>query len=407
MSENNYYNIVIIGAGAAGLFCAFNIAQQNKRVLVLDHANKVGKKILMSGGGRCNFTNLNTTHEDFTSQNPHFCKSALNQYSAYEFLSLVEKHDIEYVEKSLGQLFCKNSSKDILKMLLDECSSEGVKIYKKCEIKSISKNNVFEIKTSIDNFTSDSLIIATGGLSIPTLGASGFGYEIAQQFGHEIVNTSASLVPFTMVKKLLEQLKYLAGVALSVSVSCKQQKNIITINDDMLFTHRGLSGPAILKLSMHWTFGEEIEINLLPNTDVIEYLAEQRLKHPDQLMINSLAKIMPKKLTEFIVDESLAKFKLKQLDKSALEKLKQKIHYWTITPAGTEGYKTAEVTEGGVETNQISSKTMESKLVNNLYFIGEVLDVTGQLGGYNFQWAWSSAWCAAQNVIYTCRKNKV
>jgi len=398
LSDNNHYEVIIIGAGAAGLFCAFNVAQKGKRVVVLDHANKVGKKILMSGGGRCNFTNLNTTHEDFTSQNPHFCKSALNQYSAYEFLALVEKHMIEHVEKTPGQLFCKNSSKDILNMLLDECSKAGVKIFKRCEIKNIEKSIQFEVKTSIDNFSSESLIIATGGLSIPTLGASGFGYEIAQQFGHEIVKTRASLVPFTLSEKLLEDIKHLAGVALPVSVSCKQQKRLMTINDDMLFTHRGLSGPAILKLSAYWEFGVEVEINLLPQTDVIDYLSEQRSQHPDQLMLNSLAKIMPKKLAEFIGTEALAKLKLKQIDKPALEKLKHKIHHWKLIPAGTEGYKTAEVTEGGVDTNQISSKTMESKLVKNLYFIGEVIDVTGQLGGYNFQWAWSSAWCAAQNL---------
>jgi len=406
MLENNHYDVIIIGAGAAGLFCAFNTAQKNKRVLVLDHANKVGKKILMSGGGRCNFTNLNTTHEDFTSQNPHFCKSALNQYSAYEFLSLVEKHGIEHVEKTAGQLFCKNSSKDILKMLLDECSSVGVKIYKKCTINSIEKRNVFEIKTSLENYSSDSLVIATGGLSIPTLGASGYGYEIAQQFGHEIIKTNASLVPFTVGKKLLEKIKALAGVALPVSVSCKQQKTTVPIVDDMLFTHRGLSGPAILKLSAYWKFGVEIEIDLLPQIDVIEYLSEQRAKHPDQLMTNSLSKIMPKKVTEFISNESMAMLKLKQLDKPVLEKLKKKIHHWKLTPAGTEGYKTAEVTDGGVDTNQISSKTMQSKLVDNLYFIGEVLDVTGQLGGYNFQWAWSSAWCVAQHFINNAESYK-
>ena len=398
MLEKNHYDVIIIGAGAAGLFCAFNVEQKNKRVLVLDHANKVGKKILMSGGGRCNFTNLNTTHEDFTSKNPHFCKSALNQYSAYEFLALVEKHKIEYVEKGPEQLFCKNSSKDILKMLLDECADSGVKIYKKCKVNSILKNDNFVIDTSLELYTSEYLVIATGGLSIPTLGASGFGYDIAQQFGHKIISTNASLVPFTLADNLLKKCKQLAGLALPVSVSCKINKKLISIDDDMLFTHRGLSGPAILKLSAYWDYGIKIKINLLPEFDVINYLKNQRLKHPDQILVNSLSQLMPKKLSLYICDEVLHEKKLKQLDKPLLNIIENKIHNWELIPLGTEGYKTAEVTAGGVDTHDISSKTMQSKKVDNLYFIGEVLDVTGQLGGYNFQWAWSSAWCAAQAI---------
>lgn len=398
MTVNNHYDVIIIGAGAAGLFCAFNAGNIGKRVLVLDHANKVGKKILMSGGGRCNFTNLNTCHEDFTSQNPHFCKSALHQYSAYEFLALVEKHNIEHVEKGPEQLFCKNSSKDILKMLLDECASAGVKIYKNCSINKVSNIDGFLIETSMENYSANSLVVASGGLSIPTLGATGFGYELAKQFGHEIIDTKASLVPFTFAKKLLENCKPLSGVALPVSVSCEQNKKIITIDDDMLFTHRGISGPAILKLSANWEYGKEVIINLLPSVDVIDYLKSERLKHPDQLIANSLSQIMPKRLAVYICSDELAESKLKQLDKPHLDKIENKIHYWKVTPSGTEGYKTAEVTSGGIDTNQVSSKTLESKLHKNLYFIGEVLDVTGQLGGYNFQWAWSSAWCASQDI---------
>lgn len=390
----NHYDVIIIGAGAAGLFCAFNIANNNKSVLVLDHANKVGKKILMSGGGRCNFTNLNTMYDDFTSENPHFLKSALNQYTAYDFLSLVEKHNIEYVEKNPGQLFCKNSSKDILKMLLDECASTAVKIFKKCEIEEIKKVEQFELTTSIDNFSCDSLIIATGGLSIPTLGATGYGYKVAEQFGHDVIKTNASLVPFTLPKKLLNKIKELAGVSLRVSVSNKKH----TIEEDMLFTHRGLSGPAILKLSAYWNYGEEILIDLLPSINLIEFIKSERLKHPDKFLINSLSTIMPKRLVEFICVDFADELKLKQLDKSHIDKLKESIHSWAITPSGTEGYKTAEVTSGGVSTEQISSKTFESKKEEKLFFIGEVLDVTGQLGGYNFQWAWSSAWCAAQAI---------
>jgi len=392
----NHYDVIIIGAGAAGLFCAFNLALKNerKRVLVLDHANKVGKKILMSGGGRCNFTNLNTTYDDFISENPHFVKSALQQFTAYDFLALVEKHKIEYIEKSPGQLFCKHSSKDILKLLLDECANSGVKIYKKCSIHKINKINIFEIDTSMEKFTSDALVIATGGLSIPTLGATGYGYEVAKQFGHDIVKTTASLVPFILSNKLLGQLKTLTGISQFVSVSTQTK----TIEDDLLFTHRGLSGPAILKLSAYWHYGEEIKINLLPAINIVEYLKEEKLKHPEKRIQNSLSNIMPKKLASYVCGESFSELKLKQLDKQIIEELNKNIHHWLLTPAGTEGYKTAEVTSGGVSTAQISSKTLESRLVKNLYFIGEVLDVTGQLGGYNFQWAWSSAWCASQSI---------
>ncbi|MCW8935201.1 MAG: NAD(P)/FAD-dependent oxidoreductase [Gammaproteobacteria bacterium] len=389
----NHYDTIIIGAGAAGLFCAFNIAN-NKRVLVLDHANKVGKKILMSGGGRCNFTNLNTLYDDFTSENPHFVKSALNQYTAYDFLSLVESHDIEYVEKDKGQLFCKHSSKDILKMLLDECAKAGVKIFKKCEVNKITKDSNFDIVTNIDVFSCDSLVIATGGLSIPTLGASAYGYTVAEQFGHKMVSTKASLVPFTLPKRLLSRIKELAGVSLRVSVS----NNKYTIEDDMLFTHRGLSGPAILKLSAYWNYGEEIEIDLLPSANISDYFKSERLKHPDKLLVNSLSAIIPKRVAEFICEDFPVELKLKQLDKPVINKIHKAVHNWCITPSGTEGYRTAEVTSGGISTEQISSKTLESKIVDNLYFIGEVLDVTGQLGGYNFQWAWSSAWCAAQAI---------
>lgn len=398
MIVKNHFDVIIIGAGAAGLFCAFNLGCQGKRVLVLDHANKVGKKILMSGGGRCNFTNLNTSHEDFSSQNPHFCKSALNQYSPYTFLALVEKHNIEYVEKGPQQLFCKESSKDILKMLLDECASCGVKIYKKCNINKVIKEQVYRIETSMENYSSDALVVASGGLSIPTLGATGFGYELAKQFGHEIISTSAALVPFTLAKKLLENCKALSGVALPISISCKYNNKTISIDDDMLFTHRGISGPAILKLSSYWQYGHEIEINLLPTKDVTEYLKSQRLMHPEKIISNTLADILPKRVAAYVCSDELATCKLKQLDKPMMDRLKNKIHHWKFTPSGTEGYKTAEVTLGGVDTQQVSSKTMQSKLVDQLYFIGEVLDVTGQLGGYNFQWAWSSAWCAAQGI---------
>lgn len=394
----SHYDVIIIGAGAAGLFCAFNAAARDKRVLVLDHANKVGKKILMSGGGRCNFTNLNTTHENFSSQNPHFCKSALSQYSAYDFLALVENHNIEYVEKEPGQLFCKHSSKDILQMLLQECAQAAVKIYKKCSIEKIEYTDQFNLGASCGEFTAESLVIATGGLSIPTLGATGFGYEIAKQFGHTLVETSAALVPFVLSQKWLTRIKPLAGVALPVRVSCDHNGKAFSIRDDMLFTHRGLSGPAILKLSSHWQSGMEISIDLLPAVDIRQYLSEQMGEHSEQLLVNNLAKLLPKKVASFICEPALQDKKLKQLTKTEIELLEQKLHHWRIWPEGTEGYKTAEVTAGGVSTDKISSRTFESALQKNLYFIGEVLDVTGELGGYNFQWAWSSAWCAANSL---------
>lgn len=395
---NSQYDVVIIGAGAAGLFCAYNTALRNKRVLVLDHANKVGKKILMSGGGRCNFTNLYTSHEDFTSENPHFCKSALNQYSPYEFLALVEKHGIEYVEKAAGQLFCKHSSKDILKMLLDECAAASVKIYKKCSIEKIEAVDDFNLKTTCGEFSAKSLVVATGGLSIPSLGATGFGYEIAEKFGHEIVKTSASLVPFTFSENQLETIHGLSGVALPVSAKCRAGKQEIKIDDDLLFTHRGLSGPVILKLSAYWKFASEVEIDLLPGKNIVNYIAEQIVIHGDQLFINNIAQLISKKIAAFICGEEYRHCKLKQLNKRDIELLENRIHHWIFVPSGTEGYKTAEVTAGGINTEQVSSKTCESKLKENLYFIGEVLDVTGQLGGYNFQWAWASAWCAANSI---------
>lgn len=395
---HNHYDVIIIGAGAAGLFCAFNAAARNKRVLVLDHANKVGKKILMSGGGRCNFTNLNTTHENFSSQNPHFCKSALSQYTAYDFLALVEKHNIEYVEKEPGQLFCKYSSKDILQMLLQECAQSAVKIYKKCAVEKIQYTEQFNLGASCGEFTAESLVVATGGLSIPTLGATGFGYDIAKQFGHTLVDTSAALVPFVLSQKWLKRIKPLAGVALPVRVSCDKDGKSMSISDDMLFTHCGLSGPAILKLSSHWQPGMQIHIDLLPAVDFRQYISEQMAEHSEQLLVNNLAKLLPKKVAGFICEPALQDKKLKQLTNAELELLEQKLHHWDIRPEGTEGYRTAEVTAGGVSTDKISSRTFESALQKNLYFIGEVLDVTGELGGYNFQWAWSSAWCAANSL---------
>lgn len=396
MKQN--YDVIIIGAGAAGLFCAFNAAARGKSVLVVDHANKVGKKILMSGGGRCNFTNLNTAPDDFYSQNRHFCKSALSQYTAYDFLALVERHGLEYVEKEPGQLFCKNSSKDMLKVLLDECAQHAVKIYKKCEVNSIKKENgVFTIETSINRFTAEALVVATGGLSIPTLGATDLGYAIARQFGHEIIPTTASLVPFILSNDVLRATKDLAGVSTQVEVSIGSQYGH-PIRDKLLFTHRGLSGPAILKISMYWSEDEIVNINLLPSLRFEQFLEDERGNHPQQHLINCLSRILPRKLASYICNGKNENIQISQLNKKLVKELAERIHNWKIIPVATEGYKTAEVTRGGVSTDKVSSRTMESKIVSGLYFVGEVLDVTGQLGGYNFQWAWSSAWCAAQSV---------
>lgn len=393
---NQNYDAIIIGAGAAGLFCAIHVAQKGKKVLVLDHANKVGKKILMSGGGRCNFTNLNTTHDDFTSVNPHFCKSALSQYSAYDFLNLVESHKIEYVEKEPGQLFCKNSSKDILNMLLAECAKAGVKIFKKCEIQKIEHNEEFYVETSIENYQTGSLVVATGGLSIPTLGATGIGYELARKFSHKIVSTYPSLVPFMLNEKLLEKTKALSGISVVANI-CISDNNNKCITDAMLFTHRGLSGPAVLKLSAYWKQGDKITIDMLPDNNVEDILESNIKEHKEQSLQNTLNMYLPKRLVCYICGKK-DKIKIKHLSHKDIVELADKIHRWQLAPVATEGYRTAEVTAGGVSTENISSKTMQSQLVPGLYFIGEVLDVTGQLGGYNFQWAWSSAWCAAQAV---------
>lgn len=394
----SHFDVIVIGAGASGLFCAARVASRGKKVLVIDHANKVGKKILMSGGGRCNFTNLNTSPDDFSSKNKHFCKSALSQYTAYDFLDFVESHGLEYVEKEPGQLFCKHSSKDMLKILLDECASHSVKIFKKCEIRSIKKENkAYTLETSINTFNCNALVVATGGLSIPTLGASGFGYELAKQFGHEIIPTSAALVPVILDNRQLEMTRPLAGVSVEVEISQGKRKTH-SIKDMMLFTHRGISGPAVLKMSMYFSSGVEINVNMLPGIDLENIIKEERINHPKQQLENMLGKLLPRKIVLQFLDENLSQTKLDNLTNNDIRRIKESLQQWEIIAKDTEGYKTAEVTLGGVSTDKISSKTMESQLSSGLYFIGEVLDVTGQLGGFNFQWAWSSAWCAACSI---------
>ena len=388
-------DVVIIGAGASGLYCAMTAAQRGRSVLVIDHANKAGKKILMSGGGRCNFTNYVVEPENFIGENAHFCKSALTRYNPWEFIGLVEKHGIPYHERDYGQLFCDDSSKDILNLLLDECAQAGAKVQLKTDIIAIkpvvndSEAQGFIIETSKATIQCASLVIATGGLSIPSMGATGFGYEVAQQFGHDIIPTSAGLVPFTFTDKVGDMIASLAGISLDV-VAFNER---ISFPRPMLFTHRGLSGPAMLQLSNYWQVGEAIHINLVPNVDISDLLIKAKANHPKQLIRSVLTEYFPKKLLLALQDLHWSEFKDKELANIKDENLiaiGDKINNWTIKPSGTEGYRTAEVTRGGVNTDQVSSKTFESKLQPNLYFIGEVLDVTGWLGGYNFQWAWAS-----------------
>lgn len=391
----NKPDIIIIGAGAAGLMCAIEAGKRKRKVLVLEHSHKPGKKILMSGGGRCNFTNYHVTPDNYISHNPHFCKSALSRYTQWDFIALVKKHHIPFHEKTLGQLFCDNKSKDILEMLLKECQQAGVEICLQTSVESIEKHNQhFKLKTSRGNFECESVVIATGGLSIPTMGASPFGYKIAEQFGLKVWPTRAGLVPLTLHPDDKGRLAALSGV----SVNCIAKSRIGCFTDDLLFTHRGLSGPAILQISSFWNPGEELTINLLPNINLNETLTNVQLDKPEKMLKSVLSTYLPKSVVTTFTKSEFLETPLKSLQKKHIESISKQIHHWTIKPNGTEGYRTAEVTLGGVDCNAISSQTMESNNLPGLYFIGEVLDVTGWLGGYNFQWAWSSGWAAGQVV---------
>lgn len=390
-------DVLIIGAGAAGLMCAAVAGKRGRSVLVLDHANKVGKKILMSGGGRCNFTNLYTAPDNFYSENPHFCKSALARYTQWDFIALVEKHGIPYHEKTLGQLFCDNKSRDIVDLLLAECREAKAQIRTRCEIQRIEPLEIeslekgFEVHTSLGKVVCESLVIATGGLSIPTMGATGFGYEVARQFGHNLIPTRAALVPFTLNKRALQRQKDLPGTSLSVDASCEQG----SFHEQLLFTHKGLSGPAILQISSYWREGKKVTLDLAPGLDLPQWLGEQRSEKPESFLHTLLAELWSKKLVQFFLQKnSLESRALKQYRADELHKIGEQLQRWTLTPEGTEGYRTAEVTLGGVDTNEVSSRSMQSQKQPGLYFIGEVLDVTGWLGGFNFQWAWASAHAA-------------
>lgn len=387
-------DVIIIGAGAAGLMCAISAGNRGRKVLVLDHANKVGKKILMSGGGRCNFTNLDISAANYLSHNPHFCKSALSRYTQWDFIALVEKHNITYHEKKLGQLFCNNKSKDILNMLLAECAEAQAAIKTNCIVNKIAKTTTgFKLATTQGNWQCQSLVIATGGLSIPKMGATGFGYDVAKQFAIKVLPTNAALVPFTLIETMKQSLAMLAGTSLDVIVTCNKQ----SFRENILFTHRGLSGPAILQISSYWNQADAITINLLPQIDIFAYLSTQ----PAKKINTVLNKFFSKKLTKILCELWFADFSDKtiaEISQPNLQKIAQQLQQWQFKPNGTEGYRTAEVTKGGVDTSEVSSKTFASKKVNDLYFIGEVLDVCGHLGGYNFQWAWSSGWATGEFV---------
>ncbi len=388
-------DVVIIGAGAAGLMCAFTAANRGRKVMLIDHANKPGKKILMSGGGRCNFTNMYTEPANFLSHNPHFCKSALARYTQWDFIEMVGKHGVPYHEKKLGQLFCDNKSSDILDMLLNECDVAGVKLHMDTSVQSIEKtDNGYLLQTTLGNINCESLVIATGGLSIPTLGATGFGYQVGKQFSHQLLPTRAGLVPFTITDQLKELCTELSGTSVDCLVSC----NETSFRENILFTHRGLSGPAILQISSFWQPGDTVEINLMPDHNVPDWLAEQQTERPNSELKTLLGEIFTKKMANLIAEQWFVSKPMKQYTHAELAEIAEKLASWQVVPAGTEGYRTAEVTLGGIDTREVSSKTMESLKSPKLYFIGEVLDVSGHLGGFNFQWAWASAYAAAQYV---------
>ena len=391
---SGHYDVVVIGAGAAGLMCALTAGRRGLRVLVVEHANKVGKKILMSGGGRCNFTNTGTTPANYLSANPHFCKSALARYTPWHFIEMVERHGIAYHEKELGQLFCDGSSKQIVRMLLDECEAAGVEIRTLCATERVAAGDDggFRLHTSQGRFAAPALVVASGGLSIPSMGASGFGYELARQFGHEVLPTRAGLVPLTLSGKHKERFADLSGVSLPVTASCNGQ----SFSNSMLVTHRGISGPAILQVSSYWQPGDDLRLDLLPGTDAFEQLRQWQAERPAAELRTVLGEVLPKRFAQRLCEVWLPSRPMRQYNTPQLRELASVLEGFALVASGTEGYRTAEVTLGGVDTDGVSSSTMQSRHVPGLYFVGEVLDVTGWLGGYNFQWAWASGHAAAQ-----------
>jgi predicted Rossmann fold flavoprotein len=391
------YDAIVIGAGAAGLMCAIAAGQHGLRVLVVDHANKVGKKILMSGGGRCNFTNTGATPANYLSANPHFCKSALARYTPAHFIELVERHRIAWHEKELGQLFCDESSKQVVKLLLDECAAANVEVRTHCSIEQVvhADGGEFRLRTSQGNFSAPALVVASGGLSIPSMGASGFGYALAKQFGHEVLPTRAGLVPLTLTGKHAERLHDLAGVSLPVEARC----NDASFRNFMLLTHRGISGPSILQISNYWQPGEDLRMDLLPGRDIEMLLQEWQRDRRDAELKTLLGELLPKRFAQRLCEHWIASRPLRQYTPQELRGIAELLSSWPLVASGTEGYRTAEVTLGGVDTDGLSSSTMMSRRVPGLYFIGEVVDVTGWLGGYNFHWAWASGHAAGQSLL--------
>ena len=389
-------DVIIIGASASGLMCAIEAGKRGRSVIVLDHANKAGKKILMSGGGRCNFTNYDVNSENYISHNTHFVKSALKRFTQWDFIAMVDNYKIPYHEREHGQLFCDDSAKDILNLLLEECKKVKVTIHLNTNITDISQkeDNDFIIQAEGSDYRCQSLVIASGGLSIPKMGASPFGYKIAEQFNMKVWPTTAGLVPFTLHNYDKEKLSDLSGIAINSIVSVNNK----SFRENILFTHRGLSGPAILQISSYWSAGEEVEINLLPDVDFLDELNITREKQPHIKLKTLLHKLLPKRLVAIFVEKELLDKTFQEISQKQFINIAAIFQNWKIKPNGTEGYRTAEVTIGGVDCDALSSKTFESKTVTGLYFVGEVMDISGWLGGYNFQWSWSSGWCAGQYV---------
>ena len=385
--RNQIYDAIIIGAGAAGLMCAAVAGSRSRRILVIDHAEKPGKKILISGGGRCNFTNLYTTAENYLSNNPHFCKSALSRFTAADFIAMVEAAGIPYHERSHGQLFCDDSAGDIVDMLLAKCRDGGVEMHMKTEVQSVERqDDGFTLSTNKGELKTRQLVVASGGLSLPKIGASPFGLKLAEQFGLSVVPPRAGLVPFTFTGADMVALKELAGISLDVTVRCRST----SFSEAMLFTHRGLSGPAILQISSIWQPGDGISVDLLPGRDLAAELANAQAEHPKAQLSTALSHMLPKRLVRLLCDTLIQDRKMEGVTEAERLRIDESLHHWQLKPSGTEGYRTAEVTLGGMDTAALSSKDMQVKSIPGLYFIGEVVDVSGHLGGFNFQWAWSS-----------------
>jgi len=389
------FDALVIGGGAAGLMCALTAGRRGKRVLVVEHANRVGKKILMSGGGRCNFTNTGTTPDNFLSANPHFCKSALARYKPSDFIAMVERHGIAYHEKELGQLFCDESSRQIVKMLLDECAATSVRVETSCSVERVQHGDSgFHLHTARGTFSAPTFVVASGGLSIPSMGASSFGYDLARQFAHTVLPTRAGLVPLTLSGKHQERLADLSGVAFPIEARC----NDASFSNFMLITHRGISGPAILQISSYWQPGDDLHLDLLPGTDAFAMLQQLQAERPAAELKTVLGELLPKRFAQRLCEVWLPNKPMRQYNTPQLRDIAAQIATWPLIASGTEGYRTAEVTLGGIDTDELSSSTMQSRRLPGLYFIGEVVDVTGWLGGYNFQWAWASGHAAGTSL---------